>query len=169
MTAQSSPDHELGVRLSDLANRLGGAIDSWTLVCLDEIPVDKDEFLRKQIKTIRHAVGSVTQSFAAGSSSELQSAANRLSTACDSLEVLFAVLSHFKHHSPDEVETAIRMLANTHADAIAAIRVAAQDLGGSIPALESRDHIAYLDGVLSGLSNQFAIRRQKNEPALASK
>jgi hypothetical protein len=168
MTIQSGPDHGLRSQLSDLANRFGGAVDSWTLVCLDEIPVDKDEFLRKQIKSIRDAVRSVTQSIGAGSSSELQSVVKRLHAACDSLEVLFTVLAHLKHHSPDEVDAAIRMLANTYADATAAIRVAAQDLAVNVPALESREHIAYLDGILSGLSNQFAIRRQRNEPALAS-
>lgn len=169
MTTQSSPNQELGARFSDLANRFGGAVDSWTLVCLDEFPVDKDEFLRKQIKTIRDAVGSIDQSFAAGSSSELQSVVKRLRAACDSLEVLFAVLCHFKQHSPNEVDAAIRMLANTHADAIAAIRVAAQALTATVPPVESREHMAYLDGVLSSLSNQFSIRRQRIVPALASK
>src|SRR5262245_64282414 len=101
------PEHRafLGQLLTDLARRTDGALDFWTIVCINPDLADSRAFLEQQSELL-HALVVVLQSRVSA-----DKAAAPLLTAlrenCEQWESAFRLLADFRDRAEEEVVSAI--------------------------------------------------------------
>ena len=158
--------------LSELAGRWDGAVDFWPLVCMEAVVGDPAGFVHSQIEKMRSAIQIARdQSFAAGrvADSLERDRLDWLTAACDTLELVFARLIHFRLADRTEVTSAIALFARVHELTMRAIRAHADAAGIAVSYFRDRSegHDDYIRGILEKLPDQFAERMVERAAELA--
>jgi hypothetical protein len=170
---QLSPDDRLVLDrlLTQLAGRLDGAIDFWTLVCLGNFP-DGKGFLLKNSEALRSLViviGGFLPELAAAKARLVHTLLEQMGTACQRLQNAFLVLQQFRIVRLDEVRAATDVVVEVHANLRQLIWQLGEALGLSISYWKGRtpEREEYIRKILAGLYNQFAHEVQTGELAAA--
>lgn len=151
--------------LTQLAGRLDGAIDFWTLVCLGHFPPDPREFILKNGDTMR-ALVIVTRGFLGSVPSSrarpIHDLLDRMAAACQKLQNAFLVLEQFRAVPLEEVRLATQAVAEVYGDLHESIRQFGEAVGLSISYWHNRkpERNEYFRKILDGLFNTFAHERE---------
>jgi hypothetical protein len=156
--------------LSDLATRLNGAIDFWTVVCLGPMPVDRRSFLLEntdRLRSLAVVLGSmVPTSFP---ESKLQGVFKNMSFECQRLGEAFLVLENLQNAEAQELRSATEAIRQGY-DAIRdGITQAVQALGLEPPGALTLnpDRKAYFARILDGLFRMAMAERSQVPPTAA--
>jgi hypothetical protein len=171
--SQISPsDREAIERLFNLiAGRIDGLIDMGTLVCLGQLPVDRQTFLARRLDEVRELITTLRQVVGVDGTQDPQMLAPLLSGMVaveESLRDAFVVLEQFRSLPAEAVHLATRAIANGYRG----IRVQIQCLGHAlgIPVLywegERAKREDYYKKILDGLYD-LCCRERASEPATA--
>jgi hypothetical protein len=163
---------ELERLLSDLAGRVEGVIDSWTLICLardDQIAYRKDFLtnnsaqIRAQVDAIRVAVNE-----SGIASDEAEPHLKTMTSACQGLLSAVLVLADFRTRPLDEVKQAVAALAGSRASLHEAIRGLAQALGLEVAYWKKRsaEYHSTIQRILDGLFETFRLTLASEQQAV---
>jgi hypothetical protein len=165
----SNPTSNLPESLSAVLRRLDGAVDFWTLVCLEEVVPDRHAFVQTEIDHLRCDLNELTRQLAVTAAAPGQ--AEWWGTVCDTLELVFAVLMRYRDFSTTERGSAIRLFSQVYQaayqaahDVAAANRLAVDHLDRRAP-----DHDHYYREVFDRLTDQFEARCGSSETAGAAR
>jgi hypothetical protein len=156
--------------LTEIATRLDGAIDFWTLVCLDKFPFDRRGFLRKHGEILRSFLVVTEATLAKGQRADRESVRRCLGTmsaACEKLEQAFTVLEQFRTVPLDAVGAATEALKEAYNEIRDSIRQLGQTLGVSISYWQDRtpEREEYVQKILHGLFALFCNERGRQQSA----
>jgi len=93
--------------LADFANRLNGAIDFWTIVCLGTMPIDRRSFLldkSQQLCSVCAEIGDVAG--ASFGKQFIDPSVQRMQADCRRLQNAYLVLEQFRTANLQELRTA---------------------------------------------------------------
>src|SRR5258706_15263304 len=119
----SSNPPSLGESLTAVLRRLDGAVDFWTLACLEEVVPDRHAFVQTQIDHLRGDLDGLTRQLASTAAAPDQ--VEWWATVGDTLELVFAVLMRFRDFSTEERGSAVRLFSQVYQAAYQGAREAA--------------------------------------------
>ena len=170
MSSNRSSDNpqSFGESLTAVLKRLDGAVDFWTLVCLEEVVPDRHAFIQTQIDHLRGDLDELTRQLAATAVARDQ--VEWWATVCNTLELVFAILMRFRDCSTAERGSAVRLFSQVYQAAYQAARTAAAANQLAVDHLDRRtsDQDLFYRGVFDRLAGQFEARCGSDETAGAA-
>jgi hypothetical protein len=144
--------------LSDLAGRLAGSVDFWTVVCLfpPDTGFDRRGFVEAQSQVVRGLLDQIevllTETAAVGDE-HVRGRVDDLAGACHRLLDAFGVLVAFQTVPLEEVRQSIATLAEAYSAAQVSIQSLAQAVGVEVSFFAKRrpDQDEYIQGILRNL------------------
>jgi hypothetical protein len=159
--------------LSRLVDRLGGALDFWTLVCLQPIVPDPRRFLLENSDKLQSLVV-VAQMILAeahlANEAPIAGLIERLTGACQELRRVFLVLEQFRGLSSEELGTETRALASTYKEIIESVRLLGETLDLELACWQGRtpEREAYYQSILDYLFERFSEWRESGAAVVSS-
>jgi hypothetical protein len=138
--------------LSEAARRLDGAVDFWTVVCLNSDLVYRQEFVRKNLEELR-AFLTVTRALVPARWEEAGPLLKEMSTSCATLGNAFEVLGQFQTAGIEDLRSATNDLIEVYSTWWETIRRFAQASRLDIGYLRERtpEREEYLQSILRRL------------------
>lgn len=142
--------------LAQIAGRLDGALDFWTLVFLGDFQVDHRAFFTQRAGELRALVGQVGDVLSRGGASDGEPIHTHLraaALACDKLERAFLVLDQFRVLPLEAVQLATSAVAEVYTDLRTAIFGIGHAAGVSVHYWEGTraEQETYFQKILNGL------------------
>jgi hypothetical protein len=148
----------LGDLLTEIARRLDGAVDFWTVVCLSPVVPDRKGFLEQNLDELRCLIVVTKIMWPAQiRTHEIDSLLEKMAVNWQKLRHAFGVLEDFQARSIEAIEGASKELADVYHTSCELLR----RLGNEITVEFShwRDGTAereeHLESILRNLANQF--------------
>ncbi len=149
--------------LSQLAGRLDGAVDMWTLVCLGDIAIDRRAFIERhaaEMQALAVEAGALLRRAAPGDAAALDGLFEELTRENAKLRDIFVVLEQYQTIPLEAIHLATTGLAEVYDDLRRTLRTIGDTASVSAGFLERRpDQQAYFRRILDGLYEQFRQRR----------
>lgn len=149
--------------LTDLARRLHGAIDCWTIVCIEPMGLDVRAFITEHSQVLKALVIVIDAELAPiQASPTAYQAIERIREDCDALESDFLFLADHRQHHSGEIRLAVEELKQLWTELVQTIAELGRMLGCPIAFLEQMeaDRKAYYQRMLDSLPDLF-----QNTPA----
>jgi hypothetical protein len=155
----AGPDREsLDRVLSDLAGRLVGSVDFWTVVCLcaPDTGFDRRGFVDTQSQVVRGLLDQIEalliETGAIGEE-QVRGRQGDLASACDRLLGAFGVLVAFQTVPLEDIRQTTATLTEAYSAAQVSIRSLALAVGVQVPCITKRalDQDEYIQGILRNL------------------
>jgi hypothetical protein len=156
--------------LGDFADRLNGAIDFWTVVCLGTMPIDRRNFLLEKSKKLRAALEEIASVVVINlQQQDLGIVLDSMKNQCHELENAFLVLERFRTVNLEELHAATDAICKTYL----VLRESAMALVGTL-GLDAPDSLAlnperaiYFAGILDKLFETARLQRTTAAPEAA--
>jgi hypothetical protein len=161
-TLSEADQHVLDRMLSDLAQRLAGSVDFWTIVCLapPDTGFDRRAFVETQSHAVRDLLDQIETLLAktrAISDEQVRGHHDNLTAACHRLLEAFVVLVEFQTLPLSCIQNATLWLAEAYSAAQASIQSLAQAVGVPVSFFANRkpDQEEHIQGILGNLFTLF--------------
>jgi hypothetical protein len=144
--------------LTDLARRLHGAIDFWTLVCVNPVAMDARAFIGEQSKILKALAADICAELARTQAlPAARGASERIRRDCEAFEANFLLLADFRQHHSDEVRSAAEALKSLCTELIRTVANLGRTLGCPVSYLEQMgaERKAYYQRILDSLPDIF--------------
>jgi hypothetical protein len=157
--------------LSNLAGRLGGAIEIWTPVCLENLVPDRHDFLAENCDIMRSlavVIRALLAEAGLANHEPVRSHLERMSVACQKLQTAFFVLEQFRQVPLEDLRSATEALTEVRRDLYGSVQELAQTLGFQVSYLArlSTESDEYYQRILRGLFELFReARTSKSQQA----
>jgi len=151
-------DQTLDRLLTALANRLGGAVDFWTAVCLlpPDAPLDRRAFVVKNLEELRRLLDEVRSALRDAGHAEEEPVRRLLRGMTEGLARLlqaFLVLVQFRTVTLEELRGATETLTEVHGSVLQAIQDLARVTGIRVSFFDNwtEERARYFQGILGRL------------------
>jgi len=158
--------------LSKLAGSLDGALDFWTLVCINDFCADRRAFILRQSE-IQHALvvvlDAVLAEFGFSRKKGISDLLEQLAKGYQQLQNTFLTLAESRTISREEIHTATEKLVKVYPNLRETIRQLSQTVGVPVAYLrdQTRESEEYFQKILAGLYGQFCYQLDSEQVSAA--
>lgn len=174
MRRDLSPNDQIVVErlLSQVVGRVGGALDTWTLVCLNHLVPSRHDFLTHHTEVLRALVTVVRAELAAFGRADGEPERRllaELANACTDLGEAFSILERHEGVPAQEIRAATELLRRAYEATHASVRELARLLGIEVSYLKALtpDLDQYFQRLLNGLNDLFLQARSAGQAVRA--
>jgi hypothetical protein len=150
--------------LSELAGRIDGVLDFWTLVCLDRTMPHRHDFLNQQSAQLRQFAGEI-RNLLADIPDEL-AATDQLSRSVTELTESIRALSDYCDMSPETIRQRVEQFRQNYHEVMDMIKMLGRQHAGQVSYFQKQttDAEEYFHRILSNLEYLFLQAHEKCTP-----